>query len=398
MRAAPVPKDEELRLAALRRYDVLDSAAEQAYDDLSLLAKTICGTPIALISLVDEHRQWFKSKQGLSANETPRELAFCAHAILDDQVFEVPNALADERFSDNPLVTDAPAIRFYAGAPLVTHDGYRLGTLCAISDEPKRLTDQQREALQALSRQVMYLFELRLHNVELRQADDSKHRLFATVSHDLRAPFGVIQGCAERLHSRLDRLSHEQIVDVSERLLRASKSAFNQLDLLLEWAQTQMRAMTFSPEPVDLHKVVDEVMAALDPKLSGKAVKLNNAVANSITVNADPIMLRSVIHNLVTNGMKFTPCGGSVTVSTRCQGDAVTVRVADTGVGMSEQTLAKFIHDGALNSTRGTQDETGFGLGLILVREYLAYHDSRLIVTSAEGLGSEFRFTLEAAK
>lgn len=397
MRVAPFPKDEELRLAALRRYALLDTGAEQAYDDLTLLAKTLCDTPIALISLVDEHRQWFKSKQGLDASETPRDLAFCAHAILDEQVFEVPNALEDERFSDNPLVTKDPAIRFYAGAPLVTFDGFRLGTLCAISDQPKELSEEQRTALQVLSRQVMYLFELRLHNIELRNADDSKRRLFSTISHDLRAPFNVIQGCAQRLNTRIDHMSKDQIADLSGRLLRTSKLALKQLEVLVEWAKTQMQAATFSPEAVNLSVLVDEVMSTLDPELAGKPVLLDNAVADQVSVQADPVMLRSVIHNLISNGVKFTPAGGSVTVSTEKEGHAVHVIVADTGVGMDAKAQAQFVTDGALSSSPGTEDEKGFGLGLILAREYLAYHDARLAVASAVGEGTQFRFTLDAA-
>ena len=398
MRAAPKPHNETQRLAALKRYAILDTGAEQAYDDITLLAKTICETPIALISLVDEHRQWFKSKQGLEASETPRELAFCAHAILGEQVLEVPNALDDERFCDNPLVASDPSIRFYAGAPLVTHDGFRLGTLCTISDQPKYLTEQQRSALEALARQVMYLFELRLHNQELRVANDSKRKLFSTISHDLRAPFNVIQGCASRLNTRAESLSTEQIQDLSGRLLRTSKLALSQLETLVEWAQTQMQAIHFNPKPTHLKSLVSDVLLGLDPELAGKAVSLHNTIGDDVVVNADPMMLRSAIHNLVTNGVKFTPAEGSVTVSAASDGAKVTIGVSDTGIGMDADMQAKFIADGALTTSNGTDNEKGFGLGLILVREYLAYHHTHLSVASAAGKGTRFQFTLEAVE
>ena len=158
---APLPENEAERLAALRRLDVLDTSPEAAFDELTELAAHICNTPVALISLVDERRQWFKSRVGWTIPETPREFAFCAHTILDTDVFIVPDASADERFADNSLVTSATRVRFYAGAPLVTPEGHALGTLCVIDHEPRRLEPRQTQALRTLSRQVVTQLRLR---------------------------------------------------------------------------------------------------------------------------------------------------------------------------------------------------------------------------------------------
>jgi GAF domain-containing protein len=166
---APIPDNEAQRLEALRDYHILDTAAEEAYDDITALAAYLCHVPIAMISLVDESRQWFKSKLGLNQQETPRDVAFCAHAILQTEPLIVRDAIKDARFADSALVTREPHIRFYAGFPLSSPEGFALGTLCAIDRRPRQLSASQKTAMQALSRQVMTLLELR--RVSARMAD-----------------------------------------------------------------------------------------------------------------------------------------------------------------------------------------------------------------------------------
>jgi len=158
------------RVAVLEKYAILDTEPEQAFDDLTLLASYVCKTPIALISLVDEDRQWFKSKVGMAASETPRQVAFCSVAIQQPDVLVVPDTLKDERFRDNPLVLSEPRIRFYAGAPLINEEGYALGTLCVIDRTPREISEDQKEALQALSRLVLAQLEFRRNLLLLKEA------------------------------------------------------------------------------------------------------------------------------------------------------------------------------------------------------------------------------------
>jgi diguanylate cyclase (GGDEF)-like protein len=179
--AVPLPPDEDARLAVLKEHEILDTLAEREYDDITLLASQICGTPISLISLIDETRQWFKSRVGLQDTETPRDLAFCAYAILDpEQTMVIEDATKDERFADNPLVTGDPGIRFYAGAPLLSKENHALGTLCVIDDKPRELTQRQIEALQALARQLSMRLELRRTARLLQKANEELKNLSLT--------------------------------------------------------------------------------------------------------------------------------------------------------------------------------------------------------------------------
>jgi GAF domain-containing protein len=167
---ATASSTESARLAALDRYAILDTEPEQCFDDLVQLAAHICRTPIAMLSLVDDHRQWFKSAVGVQIRETPREISFCARAIQQSELFIVNDALEDERFRENPLVTGEPHVRFYAGAPLITEEGYALGTLCVIDRQARELDQDQKEALGALARLTLRQMELRRNLQLLKEA------------------------------------------------------------------------------------------------------------------------------------------------------------------------------------------------------------------------------------
>jgi two-component system, NtrC family, sensor kinase len=196
--AIPMPAPDRDRVAALQKYAILDTEPEQAFDDLTLLASFVCKTPIALISLVDEDRQWFKSKVGMDACQTSRDIAFCSVAIQQTDVMVVPDTLQDERFRNNPLVVSGPRIRFYAGAPLINEEGYALGTLCVVDRTPREFGADQKEALQALGRLVLAQLEFR-RNLQLlkealtdrTQAEHDRERELLKVQQTLTRVLGL---------------------------------------------------------------------------------------------------------------------------------------------------------------------------------------------------------------
>ena len=216
-----IPANEDQRLQALQLYKVLDTSAEKSFDDLTRLAANVCETPISLVSLIDEKRQWFKSRHGLAATETRREIAFCAHAILSDEVMVVEDALEDPRFSKNELVTGEPGIRFYAGAPLTVGDNLNLGTLCVIDTEPKHLSDKQIETLGLLRDAVVTQLELKrnvsdlealeralcmcawCHSVEKKdQGEVSWQPLHEYIAEQTQVSHGICPSCQKNMQSQ----------------------------------------------------------------------------------------------------------------------------------------------------------------------------------------------------
>jgi GAF domain-containing protein len=197
----PVPANEAERLRTLRSYKILDTKPEERFDELTRLAALICGVPISLISLIDTDRQWFKSRFGLDVQETPRALAFCTHAIMQPEMFVVPDASQDERFAQNPLVTGDSHIRFYAGAPLAAHDGHLLGTLCVIDRVPHTLTEGQKDALKIVGQLVIANMELRNDLQELKDA------LAARAAAE--GPSGESAGSLDEIISRLQGVASD---------------------------------------------------------------------------------------------------------------------------------------------------------------------------------------------
>lgn len=392
MIAPPIPANEAARLSALDSYDILDTVKEQAYDDFTALAAEICGTPIALISLIDKNRQWFKSEQGLGVSETPRDQAFCAHAIVDNRTLVVPDATQDVRFHDNPLVTGRPDIRFYAGAPLVTENGHGLGTLCVIDRVPRTLTANQIRALEALSRQLMTHLDLRRAMIALREAESAKKKFVANVSHELRTPLTSIRGA---LALTID--SGEVSDADSQALLTAAHRNANRL---LDLVNDLLDLEKVGSGELSVHKVPCELMAVLTrasdtvTSIAGDAGVTLQFAPTDLTLHADPERLAQVIINLLANAVRYSPRGAIVTVTAQLHGHDIHVVIDDQGPGVPADFRETIFEPFKQVEGSAVHKKGGTGLGLSISQAIVKEHNGRIVVSDAPGGGARFTVCL----
>ncbi|AFV00287.1 GAF domain-containing sensor histidine kinase [Simiduia agarivorans] len=396
MQSAPEHPRESERLSALLRLDILDTEAEKTFDELTEIASAICDTPISLISLVDSERQWFKSRVGLDADQTPRSLAFCAHAILEDGVFEVPNALEDQRFADNPLVTGAPDIRFYAGAPLVTEDGMPIGTLCVIDREPKKLTPTQQRALKVLANQVVGQLELRLRNRRLKAIVENREKLFSVIAHDLRGPFNGILGFSRSLTEKAEKLTPARIADIAESILSSALKVYARLDELLQWSKSHLGAFRAHLRPCDLDSLLNADLELIQDALNLKKIQLVFDLEDDLRVMADPTLTKTVVRNLLTNAAKYAPRGSAIQVRARQEGNRVRVSVENGGEPIPE-TIRDHLFKGPVDSQIGSGAESGQGIGLSICYDLMALQSGIIMLDRQFQQGTRIIFSLPAA-
>lgn len=404
---APIPDNEAARLDALHRYAILDTPPEEAFDDIVTLAAHICNTPIALITFVDTNRQWFKARLGLDAAESSRDVSFCAHAILKpDDVLVVPDALEDPRFAGNPLVTATPKIRFYAGAPLVTHDGHSLGTLCVIDRVPRRLTEEQLAALRALRRDVITELELRRSiterdqartalqrlNVELEAANQELQSFNFSVSHDLRAPLTIIDGFSKALLEDYATCLDQQGRDYLGRIRTATQRMTHLIDALLNLSRLSRDPL--NREPTDLTEIARTIERELRYLNSGQR-RVTMRISDGITAKGDRLLLRSLIENLLGNAWKYTRQREEAVIEfgvTEEEGKTV-YYVRDNGAGFDMKYAGRLF--APFQRMHRPEEFEGIGVGLAIAQRVVRRHGGRIWVEAEPDKGATFFFTLE---
>jgi signal transduction histidine kinase len=415
MRIAPLPENEKERLRTLRSYAILDTLPEAGFDDLTRLASEICAAPVALVSLLDEHRQWFKSAvglEGMGMRETPRSVSFCAHAILQDDVFSVQDATQDDRFADNPFVAGDPLIRFYAGAPLRTTEGLNLGTLCVLDTVPRVLDAFQQRALRTLSAQVVAQLELRHGMVELahREAEirdqhqalgrlqRQKDQLASMVVHDLKNPIAAILPNVRFVlaHARLSSDERDAVRDIES----SAEAMHGMLMDLLDISRSADGKLTPKWANLSLTALIEDVRqtAARRAREQGHKLTVSVALAND-TLRGDPALLRRVLENLIDNSFKYAGAAeGAITLEAKSAADGfVHLSVCDEGPGVPAPYREKIFEPYAqLDRDANAHARSSRGLGLSFCRLAIEAHGGTIWVEDNVPEGSAFRMRLPA--
>lgn len=389
---APRPSNETDRLAALYALGVLDTETEKDFDDIVALASNVCGVPMSLVSLVDTDRQWFKARIGTDLTETSRDVSFCSHAILGRDLLVVPDAQQDARFSDNPLVREAGGIRFYAGAPLVTTDGFGLGALCVVDSEPRRLDVEQLQALRALARQVTAQLELRRYAVtlanttaRLQELERRKDDLAALVGGELKASLRLMD-------TYLDGLGHTgrhdlELADLVGHAAAAHVRGLRELlDHLLQLADAGMGTDSLHMRQIDLTRLTQRAVEAVRPIAATKKIWiLNQAGGPALPIVADPVRLEQVLMQLLFAAVKYTPSGGRVRVGTEIESGPA-LRLDDMDMPDGERPdLFPHLYYGAIANPA---DVPGPDRGLAVAKRILDAHHATVALSDRPGDGT----------
>ncbi len=402
MRQYPKPDDDQARVRELMSYDILDTPPEELYDELVCIAAQMLDMPIALVSLVDDDRQWFKSRVGLDAEQTSRDVSFCTHALLQDKTLRVPNALEDERFADSPLVVDEPRIRSYYGAPLKNPRGHTLGTLCVIDQRPRVLSDESCELLELLARQVSRALELRRAGLEAREAAErellakkTQSAFLASMSHELRTPLSAIIGFTSILKRNKPRNLEDHQLDYLARIRTSGDYLLRLVNDILDLSKVEAGRMEVNCEPTDLITLVDGILVELEGREKKVPLQFERPDGVLPPVVADAHRLRQVVINLAVNAIKFTEKGViELRLITNDQDVPIRIDVVDTGSGIPPEEQAKiFERHGQAKATKAKAGS--WGLGLFLSGQLCELMGFSLAVASEVEVGTTFSVMLD---
>lgn len=394
-----IPDNEKERQKELASYSILDTLPEEDYDNLTAIAAEICGTNISLVSLLDDTRQWFKSHHGVDAEETPKEIAFCAHAINSpDEVFIVQDARKDDRFSDNPLVTEEPHVIFYAGVPLIGEKGLPLGTLCVIDNTPKLLSQSQINSLKALTNQVMNLMELRRTKAELekileetKENNRNLEQFAVLAAHDLKSPLNNISLLTKYLLDDYSSNMAKEGVEWIELIQRSTKKLKSLIDGLLDYNRSN-KILKEQKAIVNLETLKNDIegLFIVDNKCS---ITLNTELTQITTNRA---ALEQVMINLVANAVKYNDKEISkIDLVVSEQNGTYEFSVQDNGPGIAPENQEKVFQLYEVMQAKDKFGQPGNGIGLATVKKMVEAQGGSIWIESETGAGAKFIFTIE---
>ncbi|MDN3491089.1 sensor histidine kinase [Winogradskyella bathintestinalis] len=392
-------KKEKERLKNLESYSILDTLQESDYDDITTIAAEICDMPIALISLIDDERQWFKSHYGLDVEETLRDYAFCAHAINDEEnTFIVEDSRKDDRFKDNPLVTGDPNVIFYAGVPLVSKNGLPLGTLCVIDNKPNLLSQNQLKSLSALSKQVMNLLELRKSKSLLKRAlkdlkikNKELERFAYIAAHDLKSPLINISSLAQLFLEDYKLKVDDEGIEMLEMIIKSSDSLNDLIDGLLDYSRSD-NISNQEKSNINLEKLNTEIEGLFNYDHSLSMI-LNSSLSQ---IHANKTTITHVLINLVTNAIKYNDKDkveielGVTETDTHFE-----FYLKDNGPGIAVANHKKIFKIFQKITQQDRFGRVGNGIGLATVKRIVEKSGGEINIESGLGKGAKFVFTIK---
>jgi len=391
-------EQEKSRQEVLKSYSILDTLPDEDYDNLTAIASEICGTPISLISLLDNDRQWFKSHHGLEISETPIEYSFCAHAIYEpEKLFVIEDARLDERFRDNPLVSGEPYIAFYAGIPLMSEEGRPLGTLCVIDRQPRKLSESQKQSLEALSQQVMKLLELRRHKHELKKTNqllEEKNKMLqkfaALAATDIKSPLNNIKNAylsfLEKYREQLDKQGLKMLVGIYE--------ATRKLTSLVDGLKTSSRderTINNRKTTIDLQDILEDINKLFP---TTEDYKLHFFFGND-RIYTNRVALLQILINLISNAINYNDkVIAEVEIGSREDERFYEFFVSDNGPGIGSEDRERIFEMFTVLQPVDRYGEYGTGIGLATVKKLVEELGGDIEVDADSGVGSIFTFSL----
>ena len=394
----PFPANETERVSALHSYQIFDTEEEADFDALASLASSICQIPIALITFIDEERQWFKSHHGTEIKENRREWSFCTHTIAsDEEITIVADPNSDARFVNNPMVTGPTKVGFYAGVPLVNEDGFAIGTLCVLDQVTHSLSTQQVFALKTLARQIVDKLELRRKvrqlqhaNQELAKSERQKSDFLGVVSHELKTPITTLKANLQLI----DKFKDNPGTPVFANLIESSSRSFVKINSMVD---DLLNMYQYSENQLKLEKTTFCIFDMLNiccnhVRIDGKH-DLVVTGDKELEIYADEHRIDQVVVNFVNNAVKYAPESKNIHLHISREGSNVKVCVSDSGPGIPAEHLSH-LFDRYWRADHSSVKYTGLGLGLFICSEIITSHGGKIGVESKLGEGSTFWFTI----